>query len=109
MAREESPKQSLIEKIVPILLVLSIGLAFVVGVLWNKVSSLEKGGTANGGSPAVAGAAATPAPVSIDQAGGTGHCRAVHALAAALAARHAQLATGGGERTSGARAPASGL
>lgn len=39
-------KQSLVEKIVPILLVLSIGLAFMVGVLWNKVSSLEKGGTA---------------------------------------------------------------
>lgn len=34
-----------IEKIVPILLVLSIGLAFMVGVLWNRVSSLEKEGT----------------------------------------------------------------
>jgi protein-disulfide isomerase len=41
---EGSSKQSLIEKIVPILLVLSIGLAFMVGVLWNKVSSLEEEG-----------------------------------------------------------------
>lgn len=46
MANEEKTvKQSLIEKIIPILLVLSIGLAFMVGVLWQKVSSLEKGGT----------------------------------------------------------------
>jgi protein-disulfide isomerase len=45
MAKTEASKASLIEKIVPILIVLSIGLAFVVGVLWQKVSSLEKGGT----------------------------------------------------------------
>jgi protein-disulfide isomerase len=37
-------KGSLLEKLVPILLVLSVGLAFLVGVLWQKVSSLEKGG-----------------------------------------------------------------
>jgi len=36
-------KENLLEKLVPILLVASIGLAFVVGVLWQKVSSLEKG------------------------------------------------------------------
>jgi protein-disulfide isomerase len=44
MAKAEASKTSLIEKIVPILVVLSIGLAFMVGVLWQKVSSLEKGG-----------------------------------------------------------------
>lgn len=38
-------RQHLIEKIVPVLLVLTIGLAFMVGILWEKVSSLEKGGT----------------------------------------------------------------
>lgn len=42
MAR--SSKTPLFEKLVPILLVLSIVLAFFVGVLWQKVSSLEKGG-----------------------------------------------------------------
>lgn len=39
-------KKSLpIEKLVPILVVLSIGLAFLVGTLWQKVQSLESGGT----------------------------------------------------------------
>jgi protein-disulfide isomerase len=42
----ESSKKGLIEKIVPVLLVLSIGLAFIVGILWEKVASLEKGGVA---------------------------------------------------------------
>ena len=36
--------KSLLEKLVPALLVLSVVLAFVVGVLWQKISSLEKGG-----------------------------------------------------------------
>lgn len=44
MAKAEASKTSLIEKIVPVLMVLSIGLAFMVGVLWQRVSSLEKGG-----------------------------------------------------------------
>lgn len=41
----EPGKSGIFEKLVPILLVLSIGLAFTVGILWEKVSSLEKGGT----------------------------------------------------------------
>lgn len=41
----KSSRTSIIEKLVPVLVVLSIGLAFLVGVLWQKVSSLEKGGT----------------------------------------------------------------
>lgn len=47
---EEKPsfKSSIFEKLVPILVVLSIGLAFIVGVLWQKVSSLEKGGSVAG-------------------------------------------------------------
>jgi protein-disulfide isomerase len=44
MAKDEASKTSLLEKIVPILIVLSIGLAFMVGVLWQKVSNLENGG-----------------------------------------------------------------
>jgi protein-disulfide isomerase len=50
----ESSKKGLFEKIVPLLLVLSVGLAFAVGILWEKVSNLEKGGTttAAGATPA---------------------------------------------------------
>lgn len=46
MAKEisTSKKEGLLEKFVPVLLVLTIALAFVVGVLWNKVSVMEKGG-----------------------------------------------------------------
>lgn len=39
-----SGKSSVFEKLVPILVILSIGLSFVVGILWQKVSTLEKGG-----------------------------------------------------------------
>jgi len=39
-------KGNLLEKLVPILLIASIGLAFVVGTLWQKVQNLEGGGTA---------------------------------------------------------------
>lgn len=41
MAKEG--KQSLLERLVPILLVASIALAFFVGVLWQKVGNLEQG------------------------------------------------------------------
>lgn len=74
-ASQKSSTGDLIEKIVPILLVLSIGLAFVVGILWDRVSNLEKGGVtlgANTGNPTGTGAAA-PQGVNIDQAGGVGH------------------------------------
>lgn len=51
------------EKIVPILVILSIILAFVVGVLWQKVATLEKGG----GKPAgTAQVVPTNPPVSLD-------------------------------------------
>ncbi|QQG41735.1 MAG: DsbA family protein [Candidatus Woesebacteria bacterium] len=42
---EATPRPGIFEKIAPILVVLSIGLAFMVGVLWQKVNNLEKGGT----------------------------------------------------------------
>jgi len=37
-------KGGVFEKVVPVLLVLSIGLAFLVGTLWQKVKNLEEGG-----------------------------------------------------------------
>ena len=39
-------KSSIFEKLVPALLVITVGLAFLVGVLWQKVENLNKGGTA---------------------------------------------------------------
>ncbi len=46
MARslESSDRAGIIEKLVPILVVFAIGLSFLVGVLWQRVTSLEKGG-----------------------------------------------------------------
>lgn len=42
---EGKNKVSLLDRLVPVLLIASIGLAFVVGVLWQKVQSLEGGAT----------------------------------------------------------------
>lgn len=41
--KSESSRSSVFEKIAPILIFLSIGLAFAVGVLWQKVKALEGG------------------------------------------------------------------
>lgn len=41
MAKEDG--KDLLEKLVPILLVLTIGLAFFVGILWQRVSNMETG------------------------------------------------------------------
>lgn len=48
MAKGESESRGsgIFEKMVPVLLVLSIGLAFMVGILWQKVNGLEKNGVA---------------------------------------------------------------
>src|SRR3989344_2390721 len=49
-------KSNLLEKLVPILLVASIGLAFAVGMLWQKVQNMEGGRTTRiAGLPAQAG------------------------------------------------------
>src|SRR3972149_9025209 len=45
MPEKSSSKMGLLEKFVPILLVITVILAGVVGALWQKVSTLEKGGT----------------------------------------------------------------
>src|SRR5258706_10034551 len=60
----EPSKPSLIEKVVPVLLVLSIGLAFMVGVLWQKVTTLEKGGVA---TTTTEGAAPAAPAVTLEQ------------------------------------------
>lgn len=41
---ETKNKEGLLEKFVPVLLVLTVALAFTVGILWNKVSTIQKGG-----------------------------------------------------------------
>ena len=47
--------KDLLEKLVPVLLIASIALAFTVGVLWQRVVNLE-GGKANGTAVQVPGA-----------------------------------------------------
>lgn len=42
-----SASPSILERLVPILLLASVVLAFMVGVLWQKVSQLQKGGVVN--------------------------------------------------------------
>lgn len=61
----ESPRGGMMEKMVPVLLVLSIGMAFLVGVLWQKVTGLEKGGT---GTTTVAGGQQPPPEPKVDLA-----------------------------------------
>jgi protein-disulfide isomerase len=48
---EKSTKESIFEKLTPILLVGTVILAFVVGILWQKVSTLEGGKIANNAQP----------------------------------------------------------
>ena len=57
------PKVSIFEKLVPALLVITVGLAFMVGILWQKVENLGKGGTANTTTTAQQQA---PAPVKVE-------------------------------------------
>ncbi|MEK7550951.1 MAG: DsbA family protein [Patescibacteria group bacterium] len=58
---ENTSKPGFFEKFAPILLLLTVVMAFVVGVLWQKVSFLEKGGT-----PTVANNAGNNAPVALE-------------------------------------------
>lgn len=59
----ETKKDSMFEKLTPVLLVTTILLAFGVGVLWQKVSSLEKGG-GTAVAPTTGGTAAAPSAPS---------------------------------------------
>lgn len=60
MRKTESATGSLLEKLVPILLLASVVLAFVVGMLWQKVSLLQSGGAVNTGAQPAPGNAAAP-------------------------------------------------
>jgi protein-disulfide isomerase len=59
---------SFLEKMIPVLLLATIGLAFGVGVLWQKVRVLEKGAVsgATTGANAAGGAAAQPTLLPVD-------------------------------------------
>lgn len=61
----ESAKTSIFERLVPAILVITVGLSFLVGTLWQKVENLSKGGTTNTGTQQQA---AAPAPVKVDMA-----------------------------------------
>lgn len=63
--RERVPSP-MFERFVPMLLLVSVGLAFMVGVLWQRVTSLEKGGVAT--TTTTAGQQAAPPPVQVDLA-----------------------------------------
>ncbi|MFZ3301563.1 MAG: DsbA family protein [Microgenomates group bacterium] len=58
----ESTKSSIFERLVPAILVITVGLAFMVGILWQKVENLGKGGTTG----TTQQQAAAPAPVKVD-------------------------------------------
>lgn len=60
----ENHSGGLLEKIIPVILILTVGLAFMVGVLWQKVSTLEGGGIKVAGTTATNGSGSTPAPVA---------------------------------------------
>lgn len=58
----ELTKSSIFERLVPAILVITIGLAFMVGVLWQKVENLGKGGT----TTTTQEQAAAPAPKKVE-------------------------------------------
>ncbi len=62
----ESARPGLLEKLVPVLMVLSIGMAFMVGVLWQKVSTLEKGGVTSGTTTATTAGAQPVAATAVN-------------------------------------------
>ncbi len=52
---------SLVEKLIPVLMLASIALAFLVGVLWQKVQTLETGGSVKTAGTQAAGTDTNPA------------------------------------------------
>jgi hypothetical protein len=65
---DDSDKKNIFERFVPVLVILIVFLAFVVGVMWQKIANLEK----NSGTNTVQGAqqqgvAPTQPPVSLDK------------------------------------------
>ena len=66
MDERSSNKSSLLEKLVPVLLLSSVVLAFFVGMLWQKVQNLENGGSQVAGAATTA-SAAPAVTVTMDQ------------------------------------------
>lgn len=62
-------KESVLEKLLPILLVATVILAFAVGILWQKVSSLEGGKTTEETQPTEVAQPPVEGKLSEDQAG----------------------------------------
>lgn len=68
ISMSDSPlKGNILEKITPILLVLTILLAFAVGALWQKVASLEKNGASATQAQGAQVQQAAPPAASLDQ------------------------------------------
>lgn len=57
-------RDNLLEKLVPILLIASIGLAFAVGILWQKVSDLEGGNVKKTGTTTASDGNQPQGPIS---------------------------------------------
>lgn len=64
MSEGKTEERSSFEKLAPVLLIASLVLAFFVGVLWQKVNNLEKGGVAGANVEQDANAEAGQPPVS---------------------------------------------
>ena len=62
-------KENVLEKLPPILLVATVILAFAVGILWQKVSTLEGGKTTEEVQPTDVAQPPTEGKLSEDQAG----------------------------------------
>lgn len=64
----EKHKGGLLEKFVPVLLLVTVALAFAVGLLWQKVMNLEKGATVSNKPNSQAQAPSVNGKLSSDQA-----------------------------------------
>lgn len=60
----ENSKSGIFEKFVPMLLLVTVALAFLVGILWQKVNNLSGSTATNTGTNVAAGDAAAPAQVN---------------------------------------------
>ncbi len=67
MSETVKTKTSLFEKLVPALLVITVGLAFLVGVLWQKVENIGKGETTTAVTDTQQPSAPAPKKVELSQ------------------------------------------
>ncbi|MBL7036915.1 thioredoxin domain-containing protein [Candidatus Microgenomates bacterium] len=69
MSKNSEGKSSIFEKFMPMLLIITVGLAFLVGMLWQRVSNLEggsSGGTKVAGAPAEVNGKLNDAPAEVN-------------------------------------------